>query len=181
MLLNYLPYFMQSIEEIEKIMYISEPEIENINKNLEMILNDFFVIGSSESATKHYEKMLEIVPKLTDSLEKRQYDILVLYNQTLPFTLESLQEKLNAICGENGYTLEMIYDKFILNIKLSLFKKHLFFTINNLLEWIVPVNLIINFSLDYNVWGDLSKYKWGEINKYKWGEIKESEEIKNKV
>ena len=125
--------------------------------------------------------MLEIVPKLIDSLEKRQYDILVLYNQTLPFTLESLQEKLNAICGEDGYTLEMIYDKFILNIKLSLLKKHLFFTINNLLEWIVPVNLIINFSLDYNVWGDLSKYKWGEINKYIWGEIKESEEIKNKV
>ncbi|WP_317368046.1 putative phage tail protein [uncultured Tyzzerella sp.] len=181
MLLNYLPYFMQNIEEIKKIMYISEPEIETINKNIEILLNDLFVLESSQNAVNHYEKMLDIVPKLTDSIEKRKYDILALYNQTLPFTLESLQEKLSSICGEDGYILEMIYDKFILNVKISLKNKELFTTVNNLLELIVPVNLIINSTLDYNVWEDLHKYKWGHISKYKWGHIKDSEEIKNKV
>ena len=179
MLLDYLPYFMQDVEEIKKIMHISEPEIENIDKNIEKILNDFFVIGASEIGTKHYEKMLGIIPKLTDSLEKRQYDILILYNQTLPFTLETLKEKLNAICGENGYTLNMIYDKFILDIKLALNKKELFLTVNNLLEKIVPVNLILNINVDYNIWRDLGKYKWIDAGKYRWGEIKECEEIKH--
>lgn len=180
-LYEYLPFFVYNTKEFKELFKILQPKIDNLFIETDKRLTDMFVLGCSEYAVKRYEKIVGIMPKLTDSLEKRQYDILVLYNQTLPFTLESLQKKLNAICGEDGYTLEMIYDKFILNIKLSLFKKHLFFTINNLLEWIVPVNLIINFSLDYNVWGDLSKYKWGEINKYRWGEIKESEEIKNKV
>ena len=93
MLIDYLPYFMKDIIEIEKVMNISQPEVDNLQLDTENLLNDFFVIGSSEEATKHYEKILDIIPKLTDSLEKRQYDILVLYNQTLPFTLESLQQK----------------------------------------------------------------------------------------
>ena len=71
MLLNYLPKFMQDIEEIKKIMDISEPEIVNIEENIELILKDFFVIDSSEEGTKHYEKIVQIIPKLTDSLENR--------------------------------------------------------------------------------------------------------------
>lgn len=181
MLLNYLPKFMQDIEEIKKIMDISQPEIVNIEENIELILKDFFVIDSSEEGTKHYEKIVQIIPKLTDSLEKRQYDILAIYNQTLPFTFETLIEKLNAICGEDGYSIQLLYDKFILNVKLILEKKELFTTVKNLLEWIVPVNLIINLSIDYNVWKDLYKHKWGDIKKYRWNEIKESKEIKNKV
>ncbi len=181
MLIDYLPYFMKDIIEIEKVMNISQPEVDNLQLDTENLLNDFFVIGSSEEATKHYEKILDIIPKLTDSLEKRQYDILVLYNQTLPFTLESLQQKLTAICGEDGYTLNMIYEKFILDIKLELNKKHLFFTVSNLLEWIVPVNIILNLYVNYNIWKDLCKYKWGEVKTYKWSQIKEDEGIKNKV
>ena len=181
MLIDYLPKFMQDIEEIKKIMDISQLEIDNIEKNIDVILKDFFVIGSSKYGTQHYEKILQIIPKLTDSLEKRQYDILAIYNQTLPFTFESLIEKLNAICGEDGYSIQLLYDKFILNVKLILEKKELFATVKNLLEWIVPVNLIINLNIDYNVWKDLYKYKWVDIKKYTWNEIKEIEEIKNKV
>ncbi len=181
MLLNYLPYFMQDVKEIKKIMSISQPEINILNKNTEILLKDFFVVGASETATKHYEAMLGIIPKLTDTLEKRQYDILVLYNQTLPFTLETLQQKLDAICGKDGYTINLLYEKFIINVKLALNKAQLLITVTNLLEWIVPVNLIINVTIDYNTWKDFGKVKWAEANKYSWNEIKESEEIKNKV
>ena len=181
MLIDYLPYFMQDIREVEKVMNISQPGVDNLQLDTENLLNDFFVIGSSEEATKHYEKILDIIPKLTDSLEKRQYDILVLYNQTLPFTLESLQQKLTAICGEDGYILNMFYEKFTLDIKLQLDRKHLFFTVSNLLEWIVPVNIVLELYVNYNIWSDLSKYKWGEVKTYKWSEIKENEEIRNKV
>lgn len=180
MLLNYLPNFMQNILEIEKIMEISEPEINHINTHIENILKDLFIIGCSETATIHYEEMLQVIPKLTDTLEKRQYDILSIYNQTLPFTLESLQEKLDAICGTDGYTLELLYDKFILNIKLELNKKELFITVSNLLEWIVPLNIKINLNINYNIWRDLTGYTWGNVKIYRWGEIKELEEIRNK-
>ncbi|WP_250278896.1 putative phage tail protein [[Clostridium] colinum] len=178
MLINYLPQFMQDIEEIKSIMFVTEEEVNYLNQDIESILNDFFIIGSSKIATKHYEKMLEITPKLTDSIEKRQYDILAIYNQTLPFTLENLQNSLDSICGEKNYSINMIYDKFILNIILALNKKELFEVVNNLLERIVPMNLIINLSIDYNVWKDLNKFKWKDIKKYKWCDIKESQEIK---
>ena len=181
MLIDYLPNFMKDVEEMAIIMNASEPEIENINDNIDGILADLFVIGCSQEATKRYERIVQIIPKLTDSLEKRQYDILAIYNQTLPFTLESLQEKLNAICDKDGYTIEMIYEKFILNVQLILSKKHLELTVRNLLEWIVPVNLIINLTIDYNKWKDLKKYRWKDLKKYRWFDIKESKDIKNGI
>ncbi len=179
MLISYLPKFMQDIEEIKNIMFASQPEVDNIDKNTNEILKDFFVIGSSKEATIHYEKMLDITPKLSESLEKRQYDILSIYNQTLPFTLESLIQKLDAICGKDGYKAYMIYEDFVLNIKLALNKKELFTTVDNLLERIVPVNLIINLNLDYNIWQTLKKVRWIDSSKFKWKDIKESEDIKN--
>lgn len=181
MLIDYLPEFMQNVEEIFTIMNISQPEVDNINQNIKKILTDLFVIGCSKEATKHYEQIVNIIPKLTDSLEKRQYDILAIYNQTLPFTLESLQEKLEAICEKDGYAIEMIYEKFILNVELSLAKKHLELTVMNLLEYIVPVNLIINLTIDYNKWKDLNKHKWKNLKNYRWADIKESNDIKNGI
>ena len=178
MLLSYLPKFMQDVEEIQQVMYSTQPEIENINKNIENILKDFFVLDTSVEGIKHYEKIVQIIPKLTDSLEKRKYDILAIYNQILPFTLEGLKEKLNVICGEDGYTIDMIYDKFILNVRISLEKKELFLTVNNLLEMIVPVNLIINFNIDYNIWKDLNKVTWRRLNSIKWKDVKEDKGIK---
>lgn len=173
MLLKYLPKFMQDIEEIQKIMETSEIELENINLNLGEILKDLFIIGASEKGIKHYEKMLGIAPKLTDSLEKRQYDILSIYNRVLPFTYETLIEKLNMICGEKGYIINIFYDKFLLNVKLKLYKKDLYTTVANMLEEIVPVNISLRIDIDYNVWKKLNNISWQEASNCSWRDIKE--------
>ena len=181
MLLKYLPEFMQDIQEIKEIMLSVEPEIENINNTIESLLKDFFILDSSLEATKHYENILKIVPKLTDDLKKRQYDILSVYNQTLPFTFETLKEKLNLICGKNGYTINISYDEFTLNIKLSLGKKEMFTIVDRMLENIVPVNLIIDLKMDYNVWKDLGKCNWENLYDIRWKDIKEEEKIKGSI
>lgn len=177
MLLDYLPKFMQSISEIKKIMIVCEPEINQINENIDLILRDLFVYGSTQTGTEHYEKMLKITPKKNDSLKKRQYDILALYNQTLPFTLETLKYKLNAICGENGYTLEMIYEEFLLKVRVLLEKKETIYTVENLLEAIVPVNIQLDSSLDFNLWKHLTPYTWKSLSRIDWKYIKEDEII----
>ena len=179
MLIDYLPPFMQQVEEIKKIMNISPPEIEKINENIQNILKDFFVMDASEQGVKTYEKILKITPKLTDTLDKRKYDILSIYNQTLPFTLETLKQRLNALCGENGYIVNICYSDFVLNLTLKLNNIKLLSTVSNMLENIVPVNMVINIYIDYNKWKDFCKLKWSQAKLYKWGDIKESEEIKN--
>lgn len=178
MLIDYLPPFMQDVKEIKKIMNISQPEIEKINENIENILKDFFVMEASEEGVKRYEKIVKIKPKLTDTLDKRKYDILSVYNQTLPFTLETLKQRLNALCGENGYFINISYNEFMLNLTLKLNNIKLLNTVSNMLENIVPVNMIINIYIDYNKWQDFCKLKWVQAKLYKWGDIKESEEIK---
>ena len=97
----------------------------------------------------------------------------------MPFTLETLKQRLNALCGENGYIVNICYSDFVLNLTLKLNNIKLLSTVSNMLENIVPVNMVINIYIDYNKWKDFCKLKWSQAKLYKWGDIKESEEIKN--
>ncbi len=173
MLLNYLPKFLQEIEEIKTIMEISEPEVKQIYVEIENILKDLFVLDATENGVIHYEKILSIFPKFTDSLEKRKNDILAIYNRVLPFTYKTLIQKLNSMCGEENYIIDLDYDNFSLYIKLNLEKKDVYQSVRNMLEDIVPVNIFIKFVLDYNTWGKISKFRWKDIEVDTWEEIKE--------
>ncbi|MDE6357641.1 MAG: YmfQ family protein, partial [Eubacteriales bacterium] len=119
MLINYLPKFLADIEEIKAIMDSCQGNIDNIEIELDNILKDLFVKDATLNGIERYENMLDILPKLTDSLEIRKANILLKYNQTLPFTLENLILMLNSVCGENNYTIKIIYEEFKINIRIN--------------------------------------------------------------
>lgn len=175
MLLDYLPSFIKKIEEFKKIMEINDLEILNINEGIDDILKNLFIFDASEDAINRYENILEIIPKSTHNLEKRKDNILFKYRQTLPFTVCNLIFMLNSICGENGYVLDIIYESFILKIKIKLENKGLKDIIDELLERVVPMNLIINVYIDYNTWNMIRPFKWDDIKIYKWQNLKDDE------
>lgn len=173
MLTKYLPNFMIQIEEIREILNSFEEEIISIEVEINKILKNLFINDADLNGVKRYEKILEIVPKLTESIEIRKGKILSKYNQILPFTLENLILMLNSICGENKYILWIDYENFILNFRLDLEKKELKESIYSFLDRVVPVNMILNYDLNYNKWEDLNIYSWEYLNKYSWLQTKE--------
>lgn len=179
MLLDYLPPFMQDIREINKIMTVYDPEMDLLYQYVLDILNSMFVLETNEFTITLYEDMLGVVPKLTDSLQKRQADILAIYNYILPFTYENLILLLNSMCGEDGYTIDLNYKKFLLSIELSIQNAYLFDSVMQTLEKVVPMNILFELTIDYNVWSDLLDNTWSQASNYTWSNIRESEELKN--
>lgn len=180
MLINYLPKFISEIEEIKSIMQTSQLNINDINIELEKILNNFFIEDSDLNAIKRYEKILNIFPKHSDTNDIRKDNIIIKYNKILPFTLENLILMLNSILGEGNYKLNLEYEKFNLNILISLNKRDLKDSIFEFLDKTIPANIIINLSLDYNTWKYVKKNSWKEICGYKFIDLRENEEIRKK-
>lgn len=179
MLIEYLPNFVSTIEEFKIMISICEDYALTLERDIEYVLKDLFINDATETGVAHYERILNIIPKLTDDLNIRKANILCEYNQILPFTLENLEKILNSICGENGYKIRLSYEKFILNIKLSLSVKYLEDNVFKLLERIVPVNMLLKLDLDYNRWEEVKRFNWGYIKNVDWIGLKESEDIKN--
>ncbi len=174
-LYDYLPFFVYNTKEFKELFKILQPKIDSLFIETDKILTDMFVLGCSEYATKRYEKIVGIMPKLTDSLEKRQLDILAIYNEVPPFTYERLEEMLEALLGKDGFKMSLDIPSYYLKIVLKRDKLQFIKQVNDMLERIVPVNIILDYSIDWNTWSDLKPFTWGTLLSATWKEVREDE------
>ena len=140
-LYEYLPFFVYNTKEFKELFKILQPKIDSLFIETDKRLTDMFVLGCSEYATKRYEKIVGIMPKLTDSLEKRQLDILAIYNEVPPFTYERLYEMLESLLGKDGFKMSLDIPNYYLKIVLKRDKLQFIKQVNDMLERIVPVIL----------------------------------------
>ena len=171
-LINYLPEVLRNYREFQKIFEAEEPEFENSQNELSKVLKDFFVEDASERGVRRWEKVLKITPKATDSLEDRKFKILSKLVKRLPYTHRRLEQLLEALCGEDGYLLEIVEDfvngirlyNYTVKVRVALTRKNMFDDVKILLQEVIPANHIIDLSLLYNQHFTVGQYKHGELS-----------------
>lgn len=107
-LINYLPEVLRNYREFQKTFEAEEPEFENLQDELSKVLNDLFVEDATERGVKRWENILGIVSKPSENLEDRKFKILSKLVKKLPYTYRRLEQLLGALCGEDGYLLEIV-------------------------------------------------------------------------
>lgn len=177
LLREYLPEFISCTKEFTELFKVEQPQVDELFKQINNRLTDMFVLNSSEYATERYENIVGIIPKLSDSLKKRQLDVLAIYNEVPPFTYERLIEMLNAIIGDDGYKISLDIPKFFLKIKLRRDNLQFINQVNDMLERIVPVNIILDYSVDYNTWEDISYFNWKDLQNSNWMQVLKDEKF----
>lgn len=166
-LIEYLPEFLRDIKEYEAILTLAEqPEMVALWEAEENALNDQFIEDATENGVSRWEKILRIVPKSTQSLDERKFSILTRMNEQLPYTMTSLKQRLEALCGKDGYSVELETNKFILKVRIALAAKNNYKDVSAMLEQIVPANMIIDMNLMYNQHQTISKSTHGQLSAY---------------
>lgn len=182
MLIEYLPSFMQELYEIKTIMEIEDRiffdegnkqyqinEIEPIYLCVKDLFKDQFIVSITKKSISHYETMLGI-QKNSENIEIRRLNILAKYNELLPYTFRMLCKNIDMICksiySEKGFSVEIDFIEFIVKVRLELDVKSLINIVYDLLERMVPVNMILDLDLNYNKHIDLHKFKHSYLHKY---------------
>lgn len=165
-LTGYLPDILQKVCEFLQIHKAEEPELTLLFGKGDLILDECFADSMDEYGCERWEKMLEIVPKDTDTIELRRLRIKSALNGDTPYTMRSLENKLTALCGEGNFILKYANDEYTLTVGLALAAKNQFDYLKEVLEEIVPANIVINAYLMYNTHGFLRRFTHEEMGGY---------------
>lgn len=160
------PDVVMEIRDVATVYLMNDAIHEKLDEDLNQMHEDIFVEESGEAKVERFETILGIQPLDTDSLADRQFRVKTRLNERLPYTIRVLKKKLETLCGENGYTLELDYEKLFMTVRVALIRKKMFISVSEMLEELVPLNIVMDISLLYNSHGLLSKKTYKELHAY---------------
>ena len=149
-LIDYLPTVLKLVREYQAIMYSEQPEMVDLYVEIQTALDNQFIHTATEYGVKRWEKLLNIVPKATSTLDERKFVILLRLAEKLPFTYRVLQQLLNELCGESGYTMQLNHNIYKLTVIIGLTSANNFNDVKAMLRRVIPANLTLDLLLDLN-------------------------------
>ncbi len=172
-LTGYLPDVLKNVTEMQAVMNAETPIVQAIWNACEDCINDQFISEATENGIARREKMLNITPYATDTLEDRRFRLLSRYNENTPYTRKSLADMLETLCGKEGFQLIILTSEFTVRAKVALTVKKQADSVRELLERILPYNMAFSVELLYNIWQQFKPYTWADANEFTWKELKE--------
>lgn len=166
LLIGYIPPILQEIREFSGIMETEQSEVETLWDAVDGILENMFIFYAGEVGVSRWESILGITPKATETLEGRKFEIMAKLNAYLPYTLTKLEGQLYTLCGEDMYSIELDHDGYRITVHLALMAKSKYAAVEALVREMIPCNLVLTISLQYNTHGNLRGKTHGEMGEY---------------
>ncbi|ACZ08309.1 Uncharacterized protein conserved in bacteria (DUF2313) [Sebaldella termitidis] len=140
-LIEYLPQFMADRKEMQVITSAEEPEFTLFWAVLKRVINNQFITTCDEQGISKFEKMLKLYPYESDTLEMRIARVLVEWNAQLPYTMRSLKQMLDVLCGAGNYRVKLKNNEYVLEINTFFYDSKMLTQLNKLLLKVLPANL----------------------------------------
>lgn len=160
------PPIMQELREFQKIAEIEDSLFEQLKQEIEGIVNDQFISTATEKGVARRERMLKISPFADDTLETRRFRVQGVWNDKLPYTYRVLLERLDSLCGPDGYVMELNAGEYSLNIKIELTRRRMFDEIVKISRQMVPANIFVTAELRYNQHFTFANFTHGQLRQY---------------
>ena len=160
------PPIMQELREFQKIAEIEDSLFEQLKQEIEGIVNDQFISTATEKGVARRERMLKISPFADDTLETRRFRVQGVWNDKLPYTYRVLLERLDSLCGPDGYVMELNAGEYSLNIKIELTRERMFDEIVKISRQMVPANIFVTVELRYNQHFTFANFTHGQLRQY---------------
>ena len=171
-LITHLPLFLQEYREFQAIAKAEDPEFQAVCDASETVKDNIFVLHADETGIARYEKMFGLQPLSNDSLQNRQAKVLERYTNTVTYTMRGFIERLNAICGAENYTVELVPDEYTIIVTLELTVAKLVNTISSMMGDMLPANMLCVYRVNYNTHGQLAGYDHQTLGGVTHNEIK---------
>lgn len=165
------PEIILKIPDIAQIYDYNEIQEEELEAAVEELNDDIMLDTMHIDIIERWEKILNINPLDDDTEEDRRFKVKAKVNEKLPYSLRVLKRKLDTLCP-GGYSMEISEDGTNLNVKIALTSKKMRSAIADMLEEMLPLNMLYSTQIMYNTWGMLENYTWGELESRTWEQLR---------
>lgn len=174
-LLDYLPEVLKTYAEFRELARVEQPAVSELWDVIDDLFKEAFVTDESAAGASRWEKILEITPFDTDTIEFRNFRIHARLLEDKPYTYRTLCKQLAALCGSDGYIIKLDHDAYTLTVRVALKSKRFRNETKQMLERVVPLNLILDVDLMYNTHGIIkgTGLTRGQLAKYTHNDLRE--------
>jgi hypothetical protein len=160
-LATFLPPVTRDSKDVQELMRIEDTELQALWEAMCDIFYNQFISTMTAYGLQQWEKIFDVMPKATDTLQDRRTRILQLLMGTRPYTVLSFQAILDNIYGPGNVTIHVDNDKyeFWMELTADMMSKNM--SIREFAETIVPKNLLILISNTQNA--TLRQYTGGYV------------------
>lgn len=169
---NYLPPTLRNLKEFQEINRTETVELVALLEAVDKTLNNMYIETADESGIERFEKILSIYPSDDDTLDVRRFRVQTKWNDQLPYTEDELKGRLTTLCGKDGYSLDISYEDYTMVVKVALTNKEILPLVAELLENLVPCNMVVTLTLKYNTYSWLKEYTHGQLSAYTYDSIR---------
>ena len=173
MQIRYIPYVLNETDEFKALTSTLDYINENLEKDVEELKNNQYILDSTEDGIARYEKMINVTPLDSDTLEDRRFRVFTKYNQQLPYTERSLRNLLDTLIGNDGYKLEINHLSHSITVRVELTARSMFKSVETLLEGYIPLNIYIDLSLLYNQHLKLGQFTHEQLTQFTHEQLRE--------
>lgn len=177
LLIEYLPPFLQEYREYRRLFTALQEEIsegeQSILGRIETALDDTFIVTATAEGIQRWEQMLGVIPSVESTLDDRREVIRMKLVGERPYTMIKLREILDKLLGVNRYTLKFV-GPYELKLQIELTSKFQRAAAADLIERIIPANILCNITLRYRKYNYFNKkYSHNQMSKYTHSGLKE--------
>lgn len=148
---QFLPPVSRDSRDMQEIMRVENPEFILLWEIMSDLLDNQFIPTMGELGLSHWEWILEVLPQDTDTIEDRRNRILRLLAGTRPYTVEKLQEMLDATFGRGAVGVDLNENLYEIWFILSKEMRERSGEVINYAEPIVPKNLLLKTLVEEKV------------------------------
>ncbi len=152
------PSTVKESREFKAIAKVENQEFNEVGELLQLIIDNYYIQTLTTYGLEQWEEILDLVPWATDTIEQRREAVELTLKSQLPYTLRQLKIMLANICGADGYTLDIDYNRYNVDIRVSLGVKRSRDLVENMVRQVLPMNLNYKVDLLYNRHIDLEIY-----------------------
>lgn len=145
-LIEYMPTFLQEVQEFKEIFNSEDIEIEDIKEKIAELLDEVVVQTAKSYGLDRYEKIYGITNTTTD-IERRRFNILSKINNRIPYTLNWLKNKLNNLVGKDNYEIILDHNNYKITVNVAALFNDIAIVLNKDLREQLPANLLITVNL----------------------------------
>ncbi len=185
-LINHLPPFLRDIREYEEIDNTEQTELVNVYEEILKLVREVSSSTAMDYGLDKYESILGIVSDTeTETIEFRRERIQSKLISQTPFSEAFLTTQLNMIIGENQWYYNLNYNNYTLDIYITTQGRSWLKELYNLLESIVPCNIVWNVYIYAANWETVNRHfrSWYELREFvggngTWQDVEDGEWIR---
>lgn len=102
---SYVPPFLLEYGELKQLYESENPEFKKLNIETDNLLDNQFIGSTNEKGIARYEALLGISGMQEYSLEERQIKVYTAWIDDIPYTFNTLKERIERLCGKGNFTL----------------------------------------------------------------------------